>query len=89
MPFDTNVLINYLAVIPLQYKSVIDNFSFVAALISLGVGVVFLGISLAKDAQYVLETLDQSVKDKRNPTQIFRSFVDFIEAYSIMNQLSV
>lgn len=84
-PFGWKNPFGYLIALTLQYITLMYVFQFIALLVSLGVGVFLLTITMIKDLKRTVRALN---KFNRNELLFMKQLYDFIQFHSIAKQLS-
>lgn len=90
LPFDPNNPIGYLAAIILEYTILDYELYWIACTCALGVGAFLLAISLLKEIQCILHSINNSAKVKKHQSNELKVlFSEFIQVHAATKQLSI
>lgn len=88
-PFDPYNPIGYMIAIILEYIMLGFNLFLISCTLSLGIGFYCFSISLTKEIQCMLHTINDKAQAKKNQSNDLRAlFSDYIDNHSIVKQLS-
>lgn len=88
LPFDCDNLLQYLAVVMLEYVVTRYTFVVVAAGASFGVGAYLFAVSISDDIKSILKSMNNDAKSKRNSSKALKHISNYIQVQAVLKQLS-
>lgn len=88
MPFNWNNPIGYTVTVFIEYIIATHVFFTMMSMLSIGIAGYLYEMSLAKDINQILQSIDDSSKTKKRRQSLCTQFIEFVDLHSVTKQLN-